>query len=85
MQSELRITPRNLGKLCLASYCPKCLAYLLRLKFHAPFDHFGAAIFNDAQKCQEAVIGHYLESDGCLPKEFAPFCDCVARADFPRH
>jgi hypothetical protein len=55
------------------------------MKFHPPFNHFGAAIFNDAQKCEEAVLGYYLDKNGCLPKEFAPFCDCSARADYPKH
>lgn len=85
MSDVLSITPRNLGALALDGYCPRCLWYLLQLRFHPPFCHFGAATFNDAQRSQEAVIGYFLEEEGCLPKEFAPFGDCVARADFPRH
>jgi PD-(D/E)XK nuclease superfamily len=85
MQSKLATTPRNLGSLRLPGYCPKCLKYLLCMKHQPPFNHFGAAIFGDAQKSQEAIIGYYLDNNGCLPKEFAPFCDCVARTEFPRH
>ncbi len=85
MKANLAITPRNLGSLRLPGYCPRCMKYILNLKFHAPFDHFGAAIFGDAQKSQEAVLGYFIERDGCLPKEFSPFCDCTARANFPRH
>lgn len=58
---------------------------MLRVKFHAPFDHFGAAIFNDAQRCQEATIGYYFDRDGALPKQFAPFCDCTSRVDCNKH
>ena len=85
MHTDIRITPRNLGGICLDGYCPRCFKYLLIQKFHPPFNHFGAAIFSDMQKSQEAVIGFYLDRDGCLPKEFSPFSDCSSRADFPRH
>lgn len=85
MSKELAITPRNLGAISLPRYCPKCFRFLLDLKFQPPFKSFGAAIFNDAQKSQEAIIGYYLAKDGRLPKAFAPFCDCAERAEFPRH
>lgn len=55
------------------------------MKFHPPFNSFGAAIFNDMQKIQEAIIGHYLSTEESLPHEFSPFCDCRARASFERH
>ena len=85
LNTDIRITPRNLGSICLDGYCPRCFKYLLIQKFHPPFNHFGAAIFSDMQKSQEAVIGFYLDRDGCLPKEFSPFSDCSSRANFPRH
>lgn len=85
MSSQIAITARNLGSLTLDKYCPRCLWYLLRMKFHPPFDSFGAGIFYALEKSEKAVIGHFLESDGCLPKEFAPFCDCVERVDYPTH
>jgi hypothetical protein len=85
MSDELSITPRNLGSISLAVHCPRCFFYLLRMRFHPPFNSFGAAIFNDMQKMQEAVIGAFLETKGSLPKEFSPFCDCSSRADFPHH
>ena len=34
---------------------------------------------------QEAMIGYYLERDGCLPKQFAPFCDIKSRVDVSKH
>ena len=85
MFDPLAITPRNLGAICLPGYCPKCFKRLLHMKFHAPFNHFGAAIFGDAQSCQEAILGYYLAKNGCLPKQFAPFCDCVARTECSKH
>lgn len=85
MSNSIAITPRNLGAICLPSYCPRCFKRLLQMKFHAPFCHFGAAIFNDAQKCQEAILGYYMSKDGCLPKQFAPFCDCVGRTECDKH
>lgn len=84
-QDDFAITPRNLGGITLKKYCPHCFWYLLRLRFHPPFGSFGAAIFRSLQDIQEAVVGHFLGKDGCLPKEFSPFCDCCGRADFPRH
>lgn len=85
MPATLAITPRNLGSICLPGYCPKCLRYLLELKWHPPYCHFGAAIFGDMQRSQEAILGYYLDKNGSLPKEFTPFCDCSSRADFPKH
>jgi hypothetical protein len=81
MSTEFKITPRNLGSLELADICLADFWYLSRLSFRAPFNNFGAALFNDCQKMQEALLGYYLEKDGCLPKQFAPFCDVKARVD----
>jgi hypothetical protein len=36
------------------------------------------------QQIQEAQLGNHLEENGCLPKEFSPFCDISARAVFPK-
>lgn len=85
MSDSLAITPRNLGAVCLPGYCPKCFKRLLHMRFHAPFNHFGAAIFGDAQSCQEAILGYYLAKSGCLPKQFAPFCDCAERTECSKH
>jgi hypothetical protein len=81
VSTEYKITPRNLGSLELADVCLADFWYLSKLSFHAPFNNFGAALFNDCQKMQEAMIGYYLEKDGCLPKQFAPFCDVKERVD----
>ena len=81
MSEELAISPRNLGCIRLKKYCPKCLKFMLLLKFHPPYASFGGQIFSDAQKSQEAILGHYFATDGCLPKEFDPFCDCVGRVE----
>jgi hypothetical protein len=85
VSTEYKITPRNLGSLELADVCLADFWYLSKLRFHAPFNNFGAAIFNDCQKMQEAMLGYYLEKDGCLPKQFAPFCDVEARVDVNKH
>jgi hypothetical protein len=58
---------------------------LMRLRFHAPFDHGGGALWTYMQQIQEAQVGHHIEKDGRLPKEFSPFCDINARAEFPKH
>jgi hypothetical protein len=84
MSEELRITPRNLGCINLATYCPACFKYLLHQRFQPPHG-MKAAIFTDAQKCQEAILGYYFENDGGLPSEFDPFCDCVGRVDCNKH
>jgi hypothetical protein len=81
MNIEYKITPRNLGSLELVDTCLTDFWYLSKLGFRAPFNNFGAALFNDCQKMQEAMLGYYLEKDGCLPKQFAPFCDVIARVD----
>ena len=59
MSTEYKITPRNLGSLELADVCLADFWYLSKLRFHAPFNNFGAAIFNDCQKMQEAMLGYY--------------------------
>lgn len=30
-------------------------------------------------------MGYYLDKDGCLPKQFAPFCDCKERTECSKH
>jgi PD-(D/E)XK nuclease superfamily len=82
--AELAITPKRLGLICIPSFCPRCFWYLLRMKFHPPFDRFGGAIFKQMEQAQMAVIGNLLDNNGCLPKPFEPFCDVVDRVDFPR-
>jgi hypothetical protein len=83
--TDLEITPKRLGLIGLPNYCPRCYWYLLRQKFHPPFDHFGGAIFKQMEQAQMAVVGSFLDRDGSLPKEFAPFCDVVGRTAFPRN
>jgi len=34
---------------------------------------------------QEAMLGYYLKKNGCLPKQFAPFCDIKERVDVNKH
>lgn len=83
--NTFKITPRNLGSLELPSLCLACFWYLCKLYFRPPFNSFGAALFNDCQKMQEAMIGYYLEKDGCLPTAFAPFCDIKRRCNVNKH
>ena len=85
MSTEYRITPRNLGSLELADSCEADFWYLSLLKFHGPFNNFGAALFSDCQGMQEAMLGYYLDKDGSLPKAFAPFCDIKERVDVNKH
>jgi hypothetical protein len=85
VDTQYRITPRNLGSLELADTCLADFWYLSLLRFQAPFNNFGAALFSDCQKMQEATLGYYLEKDGCLPKAFSPFCDVEARVEVNKH
>jgi hypothetical protein len=83
--TALQITPKRLGQISMDSYCPRCYWYLLKQKFHPPFDHFGGAIFSNMESAQMAIVGDLLEQNGELPKEFHPFCDLTSRVAFPRH
>jgi len=83
--ADLAISPRNLGLIMLDTFCAYCFWILLRMRFHSPFNHGGGALWTYMQQIQEAQVGHHLEKDGCLPKEFSPFCDINARAEFPKH
>jgi hypothetical protein len=83
--TDLAITPKRLGQIQMATYCARCFWYLLRLKFHPPFDHFGGAIFKKMEQIQMAIVGILLDNDGRLPDEFAPFCNLSSRVDYPRH
>jgi hypothetical protein len=83
--ADFAITPKRLGQIQMATYCARCFWYLLRLKFHPPFDHFGGAIFKKMEQLQMAIVGNLLDNDGQLPEEFAPFCNLTSRVEYPRH
>lgn len=85
MNTDLAITPKRLGLVEIDSFCPRCYWYLLKQKFHPPFDHFGGAIFKSMEQAQMAVVGDLIEKNNGLPEEFAPFCDLVGRVQFPRN
>jgi hypothetical protein len=85
MNFEPRITARNVGAHLLEDACKSDFWYLSKLRFQPPFADFGAALFNNCQAMQEAVLGYYFEKDGCLPKEFAPFCDLTSRVEVNKH
>jgi hypothetical protein len=85
LETDLAITPKRLGLIEIDTFCPRCYWYLLKQKFHPPFDHFGGAIFKSMEQAQMAIVGGLMEKDGCLPEEFAPFCDLVGRVEFPRN
>lgn len=80
----LAVSAKNLGRLNVDNYCPRCLWFLVHIKFHPPFS-FGGQLFNDAERCEKAILGYYLEKDGCLPKPFGPVQDCCERIDYPQH
>ena len=83
--TDLRITPKRLGLIEVETFCERCFWYRLHLKFREPFSFFGGAIFKNMEQAEMAIIGAFLEKDGELPKEFAPFCDVVGRVEYPRH
>src|ERR1019366_3050129 len=83
--TDLRITPKRLGLILVAAFCARCFWYQLHLLFKQPFSFFGGAIFKNMEQAEMAIIGAFLEKDGKLPKEFAPFCDVVGRVEYPRH
>ena len=85
MDTDLAITPKRLGLVEIDSFCPRCYWYLLKQKFHPPFDHFGGAIFKSMEQAQMAVVAALIEKNDGLPEEFAPFCDLVGRVQFPRN
>jgi hypothetical protein len=85
MDTTLEISPRNLGLILLALFCPRCFWMLMRMRFHGPFDHGGGALFTYMEQIERAQVDHHLETTGRLPKEFSPFCDIRARAEFPKH
>jgi hypothetical protein len=85
VNTDLAISPRNLGLIMLASFCPRCFWFLIRMMFHPPFNHGGGALWTYMQQIQEAQVGHHLDKNGCLPKEFSPFCNISSRAKFPKH
>jgi hypothetical protein len=55
------------------------------MKFHPPFNSFGAGIFNALESAERAVVLHFIEEEGKLPREFSPFCDCTAMIEYPKH
>ena len=85
MDTDLAVTPKRLGLVEIDSFCPRCYWYLLKQKFHPPFDQFGGAIFKSMEQAQMAVVGDLIEKNGTLPEEFAPFCDLVGQVQFPRN
>jgi hypothetical protein len=83
--TDLRITPKRLGLILVEAFCARCFWYQLHLLFKQPFSFFGGAIFKNMEQAEMAIIGAFLEKDGKLPKEFAPFCDVVGRVEYPRN
>lgn len=82
--TNLAVSVRNLGSIRLPKYCPRCLKVLTQVRFQPPFK-FSGALFGDAERAQQAIIGYLLDEYGCLPSPFSPFCDCKARIKYPKH
>jgi len=85
LPTNLEITPKRLGMIAVKKYCPRDFWYLLQFRFRPPFNSFGGAIFKQMEQIQMAIVWYFLNKDGELPAEFAPFCDLVSRVEFPRH
>ena len=83
IDTDLQITPKRLGMICMDSFCPRCFWYLLKLRFKTPFG-FGGAIWKNLEQAQIAVMNHMIEKNEGLPKEFAPFQNLVSVVDYPR-
>lgn len=82
--SNFAVSAKNLGSINIKNYCPRCLWFMIHIKFHPPF-RFSGRLFGDAEACQKAIVGYFLHKDGCLPKPFGPIRDCCARIEYPNH
>ncbi len=83
MSETLTATPRHLGYLRTDAACPRCLWWQKRLKSRPPWvPNSMPGIMYACDHIQKKLLRAFIDEDGCLPDELAPYNDVEDRIDF---
>jgi hypothetical protein len=79
---NIRVSPRDLGKMLLKKFCPRCYWILIGLGFRVPFDMPMAGLMYNMDRFEKALVECHFEDKGLSPKWLASM-NCVEVAEFP--
>ncbi len=78
----LRVSPRHLGQMRLATFCPSCFWYAIALGFRYPFDMPMPGIMHNLDKFEKLLVEAYFNKHGKAPKWLSQL-GCTGPVDFP--
>ena len=79
---HLRISPRHLGQMLLADFCPRCFFYQVQMNFKPPFDRSMPGLMFHMDSFEKRIVLAHLEEHGAMPKWLKKL-DCTSAVDFP--
>jgi hypothetical protein len=79
---QLTMSPRNAGQVELATFCPRCCWYAMRLK-KMPFQFGMPGIMFYLEKAEKSLLLAQLAATGSLGKCVPELKNCNGVADFP--
>ena len=80
--SHLRISPRYLGQMLLADFCPRCFFYKVQLEFKLPFDMPMPGLMFHLDIFEKRLVQDHQDQKGSLPKWLKEL-GCSKLVDFP--
>jgi hypothetical protein len=79
---HIRVSPRVLGKMKTAKFCPRCFWFQIGLGFRLPFDMPMAGIMYNLDRFEKKLVETHFESKKAAPSWLAKL-RCTATVQFP--
>lgn len=81
--AHMRISPRHLGPLNMAKFCPRCYWYQIQLGFQPPFPCPMPGLMHNLDRFEKRLVRAHLAEHGEVP-HWLRSLGCVDTADYPR-
>src|ERR1035441_4632221 len=79
---HIRVSPRELGRMLLAKFCPRCYWYLIGLGFRVPFDMPMPGLMHNMDRFEKNLVEWHFEDRELAPKWLSEL-GCTEVVDFP--
>src|ERR1017187_6734475 len=80
---SIRVSPRHLGQMRRADFCPRCFSFLIGLGFRHPWDMPMPGIMYNMDAFEKRIVDSHFQVKGAVPKWLGSL-GCIEPISFPR-
>ena len=80
---SIRVSPRYLGQMRRADFCPRCFWFSISLGFRHPWDMPMPGIMYNMDSFEKRIVDAHFQAKGAIPKWLGSL-GCTEPIDFPR-